>query len=97
MIQEDLASAPAKAKFAVHDDVYDAVNGCHGLVVCTEWDLFRTLDYERIFSKMLKPAFLFDGRKFLDHARLDEIGFNVHTIGMASPTRGNNGLRGKRA
>ena len=81
---------------AIHDDAYDAMNGCHGVVICTEWDMFKTLDYERIFAHMLKPAFLFDGRKFLDHSGLDAIGFNVHTIGMASPTH-SNGMRAKNA
>ena len=40
------------------------------VVVCTEWDEFVTLDYNRIFNNMAKPAFLFDGRKILDHERL---------------------------
>ncbi len=30
---------------------------------------------------MQRPAFLFDGRNILDHARLFEIGFNVYPIG----------------
>ena len=42
----------------------------HAVVVCTEWDEFVTLDYNRIYNSMTKPAFLFDGRKILDHERL---------------------------
>lgn len=30
---------------------------------------------------MMKPAYIFDGRKILDHERLQQIGFNVQTIG----------------
>lgn len=30
---------------------------------------------------MMKPAFIFDGRKILDHEELLKIGFHVHTIG----------------
>ena len=30
---------------------------------------------------MLKPAFIFDGRMILDHARLVDIGYHVETIG----------------
>ena len=40
------------------------------VVVCTEWDEFVTLDYKRIYNNMNKPAFLFDGRKILDHETL---------------------------
>ena len=47
----------------------------------TEWDEFKTLDYERIYAKMMKPAFIFDGRNILDHARLRAIGFIVYALG----------------
>lgn len=30
---------------------------------------------------MMKPAYIFDGRKILDHESLYGIGFEVHTIG----------------
>lgn len=30
---------------------------------------------------MMKPAYIFDGRKILDHESLQEIGFHVQTIG----------------
>lgn len=47
----------------------------------TEWDEFKTLDYERIYKTMTKPAFIFDGRNVLDHAKLRDIGFIVYAIG----------------
>lgn len=39
----------------------------------------QELDYEKIYKKMLKPAFIFDGRRLLDHLHplLQEIGFQV--------------------
>lgn len=43
--------------------------------------LFQKLDYERIYRGMIKPAFIFDGRKILNHDNLTTIGFQVHTIG----------------
>ncbi len=47
----------------------------------TEWDLYKTLDYERILASMERPAFVFDGRNILDHQRLFDLGFNVFPIG----------------
>jgi len=47
----------------------------------TEWKTYKTLDYQRIFKVMEKPAFVFDGRNILDHRALYEIGFNVFPIG----------------
>uniref|UniRef100_A0A3Q3EHJ6 UDP-glucose 6-dehydrogenase n=1 Tax=Labrus bergylta TaxID=56723 RepID=A0A3Q3EHJ6_9LABR len=67
----------------VTTDPYEACQGAHALVICTEWDMFKELDYEKIYKKMLKPAFLFDGRRVLDHlhADLQNIGFQIETIG----------------
>jgi len=62
-------------------DPYSAAEGAHAVVVCTEWDQFLELDYKRIYKSMSKPAFLFDGRKILDHEELIRIGFHVETIG----------------
>lgn len=64
-----------------HQDPYSAATDAHAVVICTEWDEFVTLDYNRIYKNMAKPAFLFDGRKILDHERLIKIGFHVETIG----------------
>jgi UDPglucose 6-dehydrogenase len=47
----------------------------------TEWDEFKSYDWEHIYSVMQKPAFVFDGRLILDHAKLREIGFIVYAIG----------------
>lgn len=51
----------------IHDEVYAACDGAHAVAVCTEWDMFAALDWKRIYDKMLKPAFVFDGRGILPH------------------------------
>jgi hypothetical protein len=108
----------------------------HAIVVLTEWDEFKTYDYERVYKSMPKPvrstvafyhvpailsyllilpplcdshglshslshtlsltlshtltykltcsltqAFIFDGRRCLDHTALEAIGFRVESIG----------------
>ena len=63
------------------DDAYSAAVGAHAIAVLTEWDIFKELDYERVFESMLKPAFLFDGRNITDKPRLDAIGFEAYHIG----------------
>ncbi|XP_018576727.1 UDP-glucose 6-dehydrogenase-like [Anoplophora glabripennis] len=62
-------------------DAYTASEGCHAVVVCTEWSEFTTLDYKKIYERMMKPAYIFDGRKMLDHEALISIGYHVQTIG----------------
>ena len=63
------------------EDSYEAANACHAIALMTEWDIYRKLDYEKIYHRMAKPAFIFDGRNILEHKRLFEIGFNVFPIG----------------
>jgi UDPglucose 6-dehydrogenase len=65
------------------EDPYKAAEGTHAIALLTEWDLYRRLDYKRIFNSMTKPAFIFDGRNILNHRELFEIGFNVFAIGKA--------------
>ncbi|KAL6632514.1 UDP-glucose dehydrogenase [Neocallimastix sp. 'constans'] len=60
---------------------YEASYGANAIVICTEWDEFKTLDYKRIYSHMTKPAFIFDGRLILNHKELKQIGFSVEAIG----------------
>ena len=45
-------------------DPYEAAKGAHAILVMTEWDMFRDLDYERVYDEMEKPAIVFDGRGY---------------------------------
>ncbi len=63
------------------EDVYDATNGSHALVLVIQWDEYHNLDYEKIYQAMAEPAFIFDGRNHLDHDKLYKIGFNVFPLG----------------
>lgn len=62
-------------------DPYAAAKGAHAIAIMTEWDEFRTLDYQKLYDSMAKPAFVFDGRNVADHKKLQEIGFEVYAIG----------------
>ncbi len=62
-------------------DPYRAAQEAHAIAVVTEWDLYRDLDYQRIYDSMEKPAFVFDGRNILPHKHLYDIGFSVFPIG----------------
>ncbi len=70
---------------SVADDAYEAANGAHALVIVTEWDEYRYLDYSRIYQCMTKPAFVFDGRNVVSRRELEPIGFEVYCIGKSSP------------
>lgn len=65
----------------VVQDCYAASDNAHSVAVLTEWDEFKTLDFQKVYSSMQQPAFVFDGRNLLDSHELSEIGFEVHAIG----------------
>ncbi len=75
---------------SIVSDPYSAADGAHAIVICTEWDEFVTLDYQRIYNSMQKPAFVFDGRLILDHEKLCQIGFQVEVIGKVVKNSINN-------
>jgi len=55
-----------------------------GVAIFTEREEIKSLDLERIYSSMHKPALLFDGRNLLNKEALEKIGFMVHAIGKSS-------------
>ena len=64
-------------------DPYKAAEGAHAIAILTHWQEYKELDYQRIFDVMEKPAFLFDGRNWVDHNALHKIGFNVFPLGRS--------------
>lgn len=65
----------------VVNDPYFACNDAHAVAVLTEWDAFKTLDWQNIYEKMYKPAFVFDGRNLLDANEMNSLGFQFYSIG----------------
>jgi UDPglucose 6-dehydrogenase len=64
----------------VHDP-YEACKNAHAIAILTEWDEFKTYDWQRIYDQMQKPAFVFDGRNLLDKKEMQQIGFVYQAIG----------------
>ncbi|MFG0263203.1 MAG: UDP binding domain-containing protein, partial [Novipirellula sp. JB048] len=73
-----------ESNVTVVDDAYEAAEQSHAIALLTEWDEFRTLDFDRIYATMQKPAFIYDGRNLLDHEALAKIGFEIFAIGKPS-------------
>ncbi|MFD0975759.1 UDP-glucose 6-dehydrogenase [Salinimicrobium gaetbulicola] len=65
----------------VVNDPMEACEGAHAVAVLTEWDEFKDLDWKMVYDQMLKPAFLFDGRRLLEPSTKREIGFEFYAIG----------------
>lgn len=65
----------------VATDPIAVTKDAHAIAVVTEWDAFKTYDWQKIHTQMLKPAFVFDGRRLLDSTQMASIGFNYYKIG----------------
>ncbi len=77
--RKDLAGIDQDVEYG--NNVYKAAKGAHAIVVLTEWKEFLSVDFERVFRQMEKPAFVFDGRNLLDPDYLAKIGFHVFPVG----------------
>ncbi len=67
----------------VVNDPMKAVVDAHAVAILTEWDEFKTYDWKAIYDAMLKPAFLFDGRRLLDTEKMNTLGFEFYKIGQS--------------
>ena len=63
------------------EEPYKALKDTHAVAIMTEWDEFKTYDWQKIYDGMKKPAFIFDGRNLLDKDAMTAIGFEYSSIG----------------
>ena len=63
-------------------NAYEVATGADALVIVTEWNEFKNLNFERLSALMARPLIL-DGRNLYDPERLRRMGFEYHSIGRA--------------
>ncbi len=71
---------PSTGSLLAFPDAYAACDGAQVLVVLTEWDEFRWLDFAEVKARMASPVVV-DARNLLDPAQLRRIGFEYTGIG----------------
>jgi UDPglucose 6-dehydrogenase len=68
------------------DDPYACAKGADALVIVTEWDAFRALDFERI-KKQMAALVLVDLRNIFDPTEISRHGFTYVTVGRPRAAR----------
>ena len=63
-----------------HEDAYQALQGADAALVCTEWDSFRKLDWDRA-GKVMARKLVIDGRNLYTPQGMREKGFEYHSFG----------------
>lgn len=59
----------------------DALKGVDALVICTEWDEFRVVEYKDL-KKRMKGHLIYDGRNVLERSEAESNGFTYYGIGV---------------
>jgi UDPglucose 6-dehydrogenase len=68
------------AGFTLAKNAYDAARGADALAIVTEWQEFRSPDFERL-RELLKAPVIFDGRNLYDPAMVSRFGLTYYAIG----------------
>jgi UDPglucose 6-dehydrogenase len=66
------------------DSSGDALDGADALLVITEWNEFRSPDFEVLRRRLARPV-IFDGRNIYDPTELEGLGFEYYCIGRGRP------------
>jgi UDPglucose 6-dehydrogenase len=62
---------------------YDCIDGADALIIATEWNEFRTPDFDKILTYLKDPV-IFDGRNVFDVQTMEKKGFHYESIGRSS-------------
>jgi UDPglucose 6-dehydrogenase len=63
-----------------HEDPYEALKGVDAALVCTEWQVFRQLDWDRAGHTMARRLVI-DGRNLYSPKKMQELGFDYQSFG----------------
>ena len=74
-------AAITEAGIVVTADAYMACDGASALVVATEWDEFRQLDFDRV-ARVMAELHVIDARNLLDRDDLERRGFTYSGVGV---------------
>ncbi|HKT72447.1 MAG TPA: UDP-glucose/GDP-mannose dehydrogenase family protein, partial [Steroidobacteraceae bacterium] len=71
--------------FTLCKSAYEAAQGADALAIVTEWQEFRSPDFDRL-KEILKSPLIFDGRNLYDPAMVGRFGFTYYAIGRGLKT-----------
>jgi UDPglucose 6-dehydrogenase len=63
-----------------HEDPYEALQGVDAALVCTDWQSFRKLDWEKV-GKSMARRLVIDGRNLYSPKKMQELGFDYYSFG----------------
>jgi UDPglucose 6-dehydrogenase len=67
-------------KISFVENQYEALQNADALIIATEWNEFRTPDFEKI-TTLLNDKVIFDGRNLFDLGQMKKLGFHYESVG----------------
>ena len=67
--------------FKFTQNILETVQGVDGIVILTDWEEFRSLNYGELYNSMRKPSWIFDCRGVINKKLAIEAGFKVWVVG----------------
>ena len=84
---------PEQPLLTLCDSAHDALEGADALAIVTEWQEFRSPDFDEI-RRTLRDPVIFDGRNLYDPALLSTFGLTYHAMGRSNVGTTENQVRG---
>ena len=63
---------------------FDIFDGAHAILVLTEWEEYKNIDWDLIEKKMVKPPWVFDSRSIVNAEEIKKSGLNLWRLGDGS-------------
>ena len=79
--QDASEAADSNGSWCRSESVEAAVAGVDAVLIMTEWDLYRTLDWDALASRIRRPAWVFDARAVTDSKQVRAAGLNLWKVG----------------
>ncbi len=78
---ENAAKALTEKNLTYVKKAVDALKGADALIIATEWDEFRVVDYTDL-KKHMKGSVIYDGRNVLERSEAEAAGFTYYGVGV---------------
>ncbi len=84
-IQNDLfKNGTDNSKVCVASTIQESVEHADAIIILTEWEEFKKINWDKLVPSMRKPSWLFDTRGIINLQKLKSLGINVWAVGKAN-------------
>jgi len=79
--EEHIKSQIGQWKFSKNIDIFD---DAHAILVLTEWEEYKHIEWQKASKKMVKPSWVFDSRSIVNDKQIKKAGLNLWRLGDGS-------------